>query len=82
MATNSALNNSSKQGHGNPADGGQAKAGVKENKDKKITDLNHKAQLANEYTEDIDQPRSDLETNPNRNPHKVNNQPPTYGNSK
>lgn len=78
MATDSAKNNSSVQGKGNPSDSGKSKAETKQGGTSKF-DLHQREQLGDEYTEGIDQPRSDLETNPNRNTHKVNNQSTSYG---
>ena len=79
MATDSSKNNRSPQGKGNPGDQGQPKSQLKENKEGGTTDLNYKAQLADEYTEGMDEPRSDLATNPNRNTNKINNQSTPYG---
>ncbi|EMR00784.1 hypothetical protein ADICEAN_04097 [Cesiribacter andamanensis AMV16] len=79
MATDSSKNNRSPQGKGNPGDVGKSKSPLKDNKDRGPADLNYKAQLADEYTEGIDEPRSDLATNPNRNTDKVNNQSTPYG---
>ncbi|AHM58900.1 hypothetical protein D770_03165 [Flammeovirgaceae bacterium 311] len=78
MATDSAKNNLSVQGKGNPSDAGKSKAETKKGGTSKF-DLHQREQLGDEYTEDIDQPRSDIETNPNRNTHKVNNQSTPYG---
>lgn len=79
MATDSSKrNNLSTQGKGNPADSGKHKAEVKNSSTSKF-DLHRKDQLGDEYTEGIDQPRSDIQTNPNRNTSKVNNQSTSYG---
>ena len=78
MATDGTRNNPSTQGKGNPGDTGKSKAEVKNSSTSKF-DLHHKDQLGAEYTEGIDEPRSDIKSNPNRNTNKVNNQSTPYG---
>lgn len=79
MATNSDKNNVSPQGKANPSDPGKSKAQIKETEDKNKHEQYRRDMLGDAYTEGEDQPRSDLQTNPNRNPHKVNNQSTPYG---
>jgi hypothetical protein len=78
MATDSAKNNLSPQGKSNPSDEGKSKAEVKKGGGSKF-DLHQRDLLGDEYTEGVDQPRSDIQSNPNRNPNKVNNQSTPYG---
>ena len=78
MATNSDPNNASPQGKGNPSDQGKSKAETKTGGGSKF-DLHQRDLLGDEYTEGVDQPRSDIQTNPNRNTSKVNNQSTPYG---
>ncbi len=78
MATNSDRNNLSPQGKGNPSDPGKSKAEVKGTEESKF-ELYKRDMLGDEYTEGEDEIPSDIQTNPNRNPHKVNNQSTPYG---
>lgn len=78
MATDSDRNNTSPQGKGNPSDQGKSKAETKEGGGSKF-DLHQRDLLGDEYTEGVDQPRSDIQANPNRNTSKVNNQSTPYG---
>jgi hypothetical protein len=79
MATNSDPNNPSVQGKGNPSDSGKHGAQIKDNVAQSKFDQHKRDMLADEYTEGVEQPRSDIQTNPNRNTHKVNNQSTSYG---
>lgn len=78
MATNSSKNNLSVQGKGNPSDAGKSKAQVK-GSETSVFDLHRREVLGEEYTDGIDEPRSDIKGNPNRNTDKVNNQSTPYG---
>ena len=79
MAKNSDPNNVSPQGKGNPSDAGKSKAQIKDSVEQSKFDQHQRDMLSDEYTEGVDQPRSDIEVNPNRNTSKVNNQSTPYG---
>jgi hypothetical protein len=73
-------NHTNPQGKANPSDTGLNKGGIK-GANEKVTDLNYKAQLANEYTQGVDEPADHLQNNPNRNPNKTKLDKPAYGGS-
>ena len=79
MATNSSRNNPSVQGKGNPSDAGKSKAQVKDGVADSKFEQHRRDLIKDEYTEGVDEPRSDIKVNPNRNTDKVNNQSTPYG---